>query len=191
MLTWSPSRWNAVLAGVLLVGSVFIQRTRVLPTSGRTAPLSTATIAPDPAPQPNHLAPDFSLPAPDGTPIQLSDLKGKVVLINIWATWCPPCRAEMPMIQATYEQYRNQGFEVLAVNLQEQPRTVAAFMQQFGLTFATPLDVNGQVSAAYQATALPSSFFIDKQGVVRAVYRGPMQRSVIAGTVEQLLVEEQ
>ena len=95
----------------------------------------------------------------------------------------------MPTIETSYEQYRDRGFTVLAVNFQEDPRAVAAFMREYKLTFPALLDLDGQVSRAYQAVSLPSSFFVDKKGVIRAVYRGPMPRSVIAGTVEQLLQE--
>lgn len=189
MLTLSRPQWNLLIAGVLLLGSAFIQITRVRSAQGGLAPISSAAVATNPAPQPNHLAPEFALYDLNGSVVNLRDLQGKVVLINVWATWCPPCRAEMPMIQAAYEQYADQGFVVLAVNLRENPRTVAAFMQQFGLTFPALLDLDGNVSAAYRATVLPSSFFVDRQGVVRAVYRGPMSRSVIAGTVDQLLQE--
>ena len=191
MLVLTRSHYNRLLLGVLIFGTLFVSAARVRPTQLLAAPVSTAVVAADPAPQANHPAPDFALPVLDGATVNLSDLKGNVVLINVWATWCPPCRAEMPTIQAAYEQYADQGFTVLAVNLRENPRTVAAFMQQFGLTFPAPLDLDGQVSALYRASVLPSSFFVDRQGVIRAVYRGPMPRSVIAGTVEQLLAEGQ
>ncbi len=191
MLALTRPHYNRLLLGVLIFGTLFIATTRVRSTQLLAAPVSTAVVASDPAPQANHPAPDFALPVLDGSTLKLSDLKGQVVLINVWATWCPPCRAEMPTIQAAYEQYADQGFTVLAVNLRENPRAVAAFMQQFGLTFPAPLDLDGQVSSAYRASVLPSSFFVDRKGVIRAVYRGPMPRSVIAGTVEQLLAEGQ
>ncbi|HEY0603731.1 MAG TPA: TlpA disulfide reductase family protein, partial [Herpetosiphonaceae bacterium] len=178
---------NRLFLGVMIFGTLFIAATRVRPNQSLPLQLHTAAVLPDPAPAANHPAPDFALPLIDGSTVKLSDLKGKVVLINVWATWCPPCRAEMPAIQAAYETYRDQGFIVLAVNLREHPRTVAAFMEQFGLTFQTPLDLEGRVSDMYRASVLPSSFFVDRQGVIRAVYRGPMPRSVIAGTAEQLL----
>ena len=189
MIVLNRSRWNLLFAGALLFGSLFITATRVRPQASVPAPAVNASVATTPAPLADHPAPDFTLRTYDGATITLSQLKGQVALINVWATWCPPCRAEMPAIQATYEQYRNQGFIVLAVNLQEDPRTVAAFMRQYGLTFPAPLDLDGTVSATYQARVLPSSFFVDKQGIIRAVYRGPMPRSVISGTVEQLLNE--
>jgi thiol-disulfide isomerase/thioredoxin len=121
--------------------------------------------------------------------VQLSDLRGQVVLVNVWATWCPPCRAEMPMIEAAYARYRDQGFTVLAVNQREDAPTIAAYLQAGGYSFPALLDADGAVSGLYQALVLPSSYFIDRAGVVRAVYKGLLARSVIAGTVEQLLAE--
>lgn len=182
--------WNALLAAVLLGGLLFIVGTRVRPelpvqVSGQTTPRSAA-----PAPVVGHPAPDFALVDQDGNPVALSALRGQVVLVNIWATWCPPCRAEMPAIQSVYARYRDEGFTVLAVNQREEASVVVAYLEEHGLEFAAPLDVDGRVSDAYRASLLPSSFFIDRAGIVRAVYRGPMARSVIAGTVEQLLAEE-
>lgn len=182
--------WNLLLAVVLLAGSLFIIATRVQSEAVATPALSRSVIADTPAPQANHPAPDFALSDLDGATVQLSALRGQVVLVNVWATWCPPCRAEMPMIEAAYARYRDQGFTVLAVNQREDARTVAAYIAVSGLSFPTLLDRDGAVSAAYRANVLPSSFFIDRAGVVRAVYRGPMSRGVIAGTVEQLLAEE-
>jgi cytochrome c biogenesis protein CcmG, thiol:disulfide interchange protein DsbE len=189
MLTLSRLHWNLLIAAVALSGSLFITTTRVRPEAPMATFRSQETTEATPAPRENHPAPDFTLADLSDTPVRLSDLRGQVVLVNLWATWCPPCRAEMPMIQAAYEQYRAQGFTVLAVNLREDPRVVAAYMEQGGLTFPALLDRDGAVSNAYQSQVLPSSFFIDRAGVVRAVYRGPMARSVIAGTVEQLLSE--
>jgi cytochrome c biogenesis protein CcmG, thiol:disulfide interchange protein DsbE len=183
--------WNALIAAVIVAGGAFVWASRVPPAepvgvAARPAPREPAT---EPAPLPDHPAPDFTLATPRGEAVQLSALRGQVVLINVWATWCPPCRAEMPAIEAAYAQYHEQGFAVLAVNLQEDPGAVAAFMEEHRLTFPALLDSDGAVSANYQARVMPSSFFVDRSGVVRAVYRGPMPRSVIAGTVEQLLQE--
>jgi cytochrome c biogenesis protein CcmG/thiol:disulfide interchange protein DsbE len=188
MIAMTHRQWNMLLAGVFLMGSIFIAATRVQPQQN-SAPVGHTTTAMTPAPLADHPAPDFTLSSLNGTKVMLSDLNGQVALINIWATWCPPCPAEMPTIETSYEQYREQGFTVLAINLQEDPRTVAAFMRDYKLTFPALLDLDGQVSRMYQAISLPSSFFVDRKGVIRAIYRGPMPRSVIAGTVEQLLQE--
>jgi thiol-disulfide isomerase/thioredoxin len=189
MPTFHRTTWNILLIAVLALGSLLIAATRVRPDAAAITSAPGAVVASAPAPLPNHPAPDFTLVDLAGVPVQLSDLRGQVVLVNVWATWCPPCRAEMPMIEAAYAQYRDQGFTVLAVNQREDAPTVAAYMQAGGYSFPALLDADGAVSGLYQALVLPSSYFIDRAGVVRAVYKGPLARSVIAGTVEQLLAE--
>ena len=189
MIALTNHQWNWFLATVLILGSLFIAATRVRPEQTTAAPAAATDAVTAPAPQADHPAPYFTLTSLDGTKVALSDLKGQVLLINVWATWCPPCRVEMPTIQAAYEQYYNQGFAVVAVNLQEDPSAVATFMREHQLTFPALLDPDGQVSRTYQAVSLPSSFFVDRRGVIRAVYHGPMPRSIVAGTVEQLLRE--
>jgi cytochrome c biogenesis protein CcmG, thiol:disulfide interchange protein DsbE len=185
----SQRQWNMVLVTVLVAGSLFIAATRVQTVSDARPPAAQTSVLDDPAPLPNHPAPDLALPQLDGTQITLRDLRGQVVLINIWATWCPPCRAEMPAIQEAYTAYRDRGFIVLAVNQREDATAITSFLGQHELTFPILLDSDGQASATYQASALPSSFFVDRRGVIRTVYRGPMPPRVIAGTVEQLLQE--
>ena len=98
MIAFTQRQWNMLLAGVFLLGSLFIAATRVQPQQN-IAPVAPATTATTPAPQTDYPAPDFTLISLDGTKVTLSDLKGQVALINIWATWCPPCRAEMPTIE--------------------------------------------------------------------------------------------
>jgi cytochrome c biogenesis protein CcmG, thiol:disulfide interchange protein DsbE len=178
-----------VLVTVLVAGSLFIGATRVQPNLGTSQIAAQADLLSDPAPLPNHPAPDLALPQLDGTQRTLRDLQGQVVLINIWATWCPPCRAEMPAIQQAYVEYRARGFIVLAVNQREDATAITSFLEQHALTFPILLDRDGQASATYQASALPSSFFVDRRGVIRAVYHGPMPPRVINGIVEQLLQE--
>ncbi len=189
MIALTHRQWQWFFVTVLILGSLFIVATRVRPQQTTAAPAAVTDVVLRPAPLADHPAPDFTLTNLDGTNITLSDLKGQVLLINVWATWCPPCRVEMPTIQAAYLQYHDQGFTVLAVNLQEDPSAVAAFMREHQLTFPALLDPDGQMSQIYHALSLPSSFFVDRHGVIRAVYHGPMPRSIIAGTVEQLLQE--
>lgn len=187
-MTFSRRVWDLLLIATLLTGSVFIWTTRVAPGAPATAP-APEPAAMQPAPRVGHPAPGFTLSAIDGSQVALDDLRGQVVLINLWATWCPPCRAEMPAIQQAYERFRDQGFVVLAVNQQEDAASVAAYMTGQRLTFPALLDSDARVSAAYQVRVLPSSFFIDRRGIVRAVYRGPMSRGMIEGTIEQLIAE--
>jgi cytochrome c biogenesis protein CcmG/thiol:disulfide interchange protein DsbE len=185
----STRQWNILLAAVLIAGSAFIAATRAqpgIPAIGSPAPLASG----EPAPEVGRPAPDFTLSDTSGATVSLAGLRGKVVLVNIWATWCPPCRAEMPAIQASYQRYQAAGFTVLAVNLGEDAATVAAFLDQQRLTFPTLLDPQMSVGAAYRTSAIPGSFFIDRNGTVRAVYRGPLPHGVIDATVAGLVAEE-
>jgi len=141
-----------------------------------------------PQPQRGFPAPDLSLETLEGETIALSDLRGQVVIINFWATWCPPCRAEMPALQKVYEQYRDQGLTILAVNQQESNQRVADFTGQFGLTFPILMDRDGRVFARYRVTALPTTFFVDREGVIREVtIGGPMSEPFIESQVTALL----
>ncbi len=143
-----------------------------------------------PAPQRGFLAPDFELNTLDGKKIKLSDLRGQAVLVNLWATWCPPCRAEMPTIQTVYEEYKDQGFIVLAVNMtyQDTYANIAPFVEQYSLTFPILLDESGVIGSAYQLRSLPSSFFIDRSGIIREVIiGGPMAEALLRTRVEEIL----
>lgn len=142
------------------------------------------------APQRNFIAPSFALSSVMGDKFDLSTLKGQVVLVNFWATWCPPCRAEMPAIDAVYRARKDAGFIVLAVDLQEDSAQVKAFRDQFNLSFPLLLDADGEVSLRYQIRGLPTSFFLDRRGIIREmVIGGVMAREFIEGQVVPLLAE--
>ena len=111
---------------------------------------------------------DFSLPIamPLGRPQSLSGLKGKVVLLNFWATWCGPCRSEMPSMETLYARHREKGLEILAVNCQEQQSEVLSFMTNNALSFPALLDMDGKVSSTYGIRAIPTSFLLDREGKI-------------------------
>ncbi len=143
-----------------------------------------------PAPQQGFLAPDFELKTPEGKTIKLSDLHGQAVLVNLWATWCPPCRAEMQSIEKMYQEYKGQGFTVLAVNMtrQDAASAVMPFASKLGLTFPILLDETGEVERAYQMQSLPSSFFIRRDGVINeVVIGGPMSEALLRTRIEEIL----
>jgi peroxiredoxin len=145
-----------------------------------------------PSPRQGFLAPEFTLNSLGGEPYALSDLRGQVVVVNLWATWCPPCRAEMPALQSAYEAYQDEGMVLLAVNTTDQDSVAAVegFVDEFGLTFPILLDFEGLVSRLYQLQALPSTFFIDRDGVIqKVVIGGPMSEVTLETTVEQLMTE--
>jgi peroxiredoxin len=143
-----------------------------------------------PAPQAGFAAPDFSLKTTLGGSVTLSELRGQAVLVNLWATWCPPCRAEMPAIEKMYREYKDRGFIVLAVNMtrQDDPAQVAPFADEYNLTFPILLDESGEVAALYQLNSLPSSFFINRDGIIEeVVVGGPMSEALLRTRIEQIL----
>jgi peroxiredoxin len=183
MMLWNrKSIWFSLLILMLALGVAWIAFSRV-PTEAAAARNERP-----PSPQVNFAAPDFSLETLEGDTIKLADLRGQALLINFWATWCPPCRAEMPAIQQVYERYRDQGFTVLAVDLQEGNAEVAAFTEQMGLTFPILMDRDGQVFSRYRVKALPSTYFVDREGIIREVtIGGPMTEAFIESQVTKLL----
>jgi len=143
-----------------------------------------------PAPQQGFLAPDFELKTPAGDSIHLLDLRGRAVLVNLWATWCPPCRAEMQTIEKVYEEYQDRGFTVLAVNMtyQDDPFAVIPFVKEQGLSFPILLDETSEMAKAYQLRSLPSSFFVDRNGIIKeVVIGGPMAEALLRTRVEDIL----
>ncbi|GAB1471216.1 TlpA disulfide reductase family protein [Chloroflexota bacterium] len=142
------------------------------------------------APQTGFIAPDFSLQTLDGEIYTLSQLKGQAVLVNVWATWCPPCKAEMPAMEKIYNEYKDQGFIVLAVNStsQDDPSKIAPFAEEYGLTFPILLDDASRVALAYQVRSLPSSFFINRLGIItEVVIGGPMSEALLRTRIEAAL----
>ena len=135
------------------------------------------------------LAPDFLLKTLDGGEIRLSDLRGKAVIVNLWATWCAPCRKEMPQFVAAYDRYRDEGLEIIALNLQESASIIQPFVDDFGMEFPVALDKRGAVSDEYRIIGLPTTYFIDREGVIRDVFLGPFQGQV-QGTQVQGAIEE-
>lgn len=138
------------------------------------------------------MAPDFKLQAASGETIQLSELRGRPVLINLWASWCGPCRAEMPAMQRVYADYQDQDFLILAVNATNQDNAdrAVAFAKEYDLTFPILFDTDGSVSSQYRLRALPTSFFVDPSGIIQeVVVGGPMSEALLRIRIEQLLQE--
>ena len=109
-------------------------------------------------------APDFELEDLQGNKVSLASFEGKLVFLNFWATWCGPCRAEMPSMQALYESLGNESFEIVAINLRESRNLVQEFVDEFEFTFQVLLDTSGQVSASYGTRNIPTSYLIGPDG---------------------------
>ena len=122
-----------------------------------------------------NLAPDFQLDNLDGQSVSLSDFQGKPVLVNFWASWCPPCRSEMPFIQDifTNKKWAEERLVVLAINIGESPATVREFMKKEGLTFPALLDITQDVSHEYYVRTIPTTLFIDREGIIQEIKIGP------------------
>jgi peroxiredoxin len=167
---------------LLLLGLIWI-----FVSADRTGSSTSGKI---PAPQAGFLAPDFELKSLAGERVKLSDLRGQAVLVNLWATWCPPCREEMLTLEKMYNEYKDQGFVVLGVDMtyQDDTQAVGPFVEKYGLTFPILLDETGEVGNAYQMKSLPSSFFINRDGIVtEVVIGGPMTEALLRTRIETIL----
>lgn len=157
-----------------------------------SAPDSNTLLASQEAPSVGFLAPDFTLETLEGDSITLSELRGTAIIINLWASWCGPCRAEMPAMQNVYEKYKDSGFTILAVNATNQDSLAAAraFVEELGLSYPILLDIEGKVSDLYNLRALPTTYFVNPDGIIEeVVIGGPMAEALLSIRAEQLLAE--
>ncbi|HWQ05241.1 MAG TPA: TlpA disulfide reductase family protein [Longilinea sp.] len=146
----------------------------------------------NPAPRQGFPAPEFTLNSLAGDPIRVEDFRGQVVVLNFWASWCPPCKAEMPAFEALQQAYHGEHVVILAINTTYQDDLAAAtkFVADNQLSFPILMDKDGKVTDRYQVLAMPSSFFIDRKGVIQQVIiGGPMSEALIQTQVRRLLQE--
>jgi peroxiredoxin len=149
-------------------------RTARPPRPGRTLSLTEAVRELElikPARQ--KLADNFTLPLPGGGTFRLAEQRGKVVFVNFWATWCPPCRDEMPAMERLYRRHRDDGLVMLAVSVDADPALIAPFVAEHELSFAIGLDPKMEVANSYGVRALPSTFIVDRDGNMAALAIGP------------------
>lgn len=139
-----------------------------------------------PAPKVGSQAPEIGLADLEGRQVTLTSLRGKVVLVNFWASWCPPCEKEMGDLQSLYTEEADRGLVVLGVNEGEEPGRAAEFLKRKGITFPTVLDQGMQVTVRYEVFGLPNSFFIDANGVVRARVVGPFSLEDMRGHLDRV-----
>ena len=160
-----------------------ILATALLASAG---PVLAAAPAQAPAP-----APDFSLSARDGGTVQLSSLKGQVVMINFWATWCGPCRMEMPLLEQLHAKYEPLGFTLLGVNIERDSAAATAWLKGVPVTFPILFDTRNAVAEQFGVMGMPSSVFVDREGRVRYVHRGykPGDEAQYADLIRSLVKE--
>ena len=136
-------------------------------------------------------APDFTLTNPSGKKVSLKDYRGKVVFLNFWASWCDPCRGEMPEMDKLYREFKAKGFEILAVNVKDKQEDALKMLKALKITYPVALDPQGEIGLLYGAWAMPSTYLIDRKGVVLARMWGPADwyspaaRNLIKTLVEQ------
>jgi len=141
---------------------------RALKTIGSIAILGVASLAT----ASDSLAPDFTLPGKAGEAVSLAKLKGQVVMLNFWASWCGPCRTEMPLMDQIYKKYSAAGFVLLGVNVDSDSSDAQKFLSQVPVSFPIAYDRDNKVSKIYEVAAMPSTIFIDRKGNVRQLHRG-------------------
>ncbi len=201
-----------ILCALLLAAVVLSACTTGSPFGDPTAPVATATVqaapetpssadeptqAPTVAQQPTAAepqtiakgmeAPDFTLQDLNGEERSLSDFRGKVVMLNFWASWCGFCQSEIPHMKTVYAEYAEQGFEIVAVSMGEDPEGLRQFAAENGMEFVILPDVNGVTAVPYQIQSIPKSYFLDEEGVVRAIYSGAIQEETLRTIVKTLL----
>ena len=183
-------KWRLpALLGIVILGLLVVQSCASAVTGktvGRTRghpPVDKAAAATEVG----RRAPDFTLTDLDGNQIRLSDLRGKVVFINFWATWCPPCRAEMSEIEAIHQEYKSKDVVVIGVDILESENVVRDLVEHGGYTWTFVIDTTGEMSSSYKVNAIPSSYFIDREGVIRAVNIGAMTKRAMEAKLRQTM----
>ena len=164
---WRIKNRARIIVLAAMLAMVLAESTIALGCSATLSPIRGAEIG--------NLAPDFQLDNLDGQAVSLGDFRGKPVLVNFWASWCPPCRSEMPFIQDIFadKKWADEGLVVLAIDIGESPSAVSEFIKNYGLTFPVLLDITKDVSLEYYVRAIPTTFLIDRDGIIREIRIGP------------------
>jgi thiol-disulfide isomerase/thioredoxin len=190
------------IAVVAVAGLVLVAVTTPLGSTGARNlpnPLASQVIFASPTAglAPGGVAPEFAGTAPDGRrwqltdldgrPIRLADLRGKAVWIDFWASWCPPCQQETPIVRQVADEYRNRSLEVVAVQVQETVEEGRAYAQRYGLRYTIGADVTGDIFRSYRVYGLPTQFFLDADGVIRAIVPKPLALEEARAYIESVL----
>jgi cytochrome c biogenesis protein CcmG/thiol:disulfide interchange protein DsbE len=135
----------------------------------------------------NRAAPEFTLTTFKGNTISLKDLRGKPVVINFWASWCPPCRIEAPLIERTWRTYKNRGLIFLGVNIQDRKDDALNYMREFDITYPNGPDPTGEISIDYGVSGLPVTFFVSRKGDVVRRWVGAIEKPLLINSIREIL----
>jgi cytochrome c biogenesis protein CcmG/thiol:disulfide interchange protein DsbE len=188
------ARWAIPAAGLLIglaLGLIYFFGIPAKDESGLVLRPEAATGTFVPGPYVGAPAPQLTADTVDGGKISLGDLRGKVVVLNFWATWCAPCREEMPALEARYEAYKDQGLIILAIDFDEPAGDVRAFRDSLGLTFPVLLDPGASIQQLYRVRGYPTTYFIDRNGTIQVQHIGIMYEDQMDSYLKQLGVAVQ
>jgi cytochrome c biogenesis protein CcmG/thiol:disulfide interchange protein DsbE len=135
----------------------------------------------------NRPAPDFTLTSFEGTKMSLAGLKGKPVVINFWASWCPPCRVEAPLLEHTWRAYKDRGVVFIGVDIQDKLEDALAYIREFNVTYPNGPDPTGEISINYGVSGLPVTFFVSRKGEILRRWVGAIERSVLITAIEEII----
>jgi cytochrome c biogenesis protein CcmG/thiol:disulfide interchange protein DsbE len=135
------------------------------------------------------MAPDFSLTSFEGETLTLSELHGQVVVINFWASWCPPCRDEAPYLEQTWRKYKDQGVVFIGIDYLDTEKEALEYIAEFDITYFNGADVGTRISQAYNIQGVPETFFVAKNGELRGVHIGPLSPPDLDNEIEELMAE--
>lgn len=158
---------SAIVIAAAIVGLALARQKQTQPTSGP--------------------APDFTVTTFDGEEISLNDLRGQVVVVNFWASWCIPCKDEAPVLQAAWEKYRDQGVVLLGVAYVDTPTNSLAFIDEFGITYPNAPDAGTRISDAYHITGVPETFIIDQAGNIAQFFYAQVTEPELSATLDRLI----
>lgn len=141
-------------------------------------------------PRDSGMAPDFTLTGFDGRAVTLSQLRGQVVVVNFWASWCPPCREEAAYLEQTWRRYQGQGVVFIGVDWVDTEKEALAYIDEFDITYLNGPDLGTRIAQAYRIQGVPETFFVDKTGKLRGVHIGPLKAPQLDDKIEELLNEQ-
>jgi len=161
----------------------------LLATGCQTAASAPASKG-EPTATPRPPAPNFALETLEGDSLQLSNYEGQVVLVNFWASWCPPCRDEMPALEAYYQDHKDDDLVILGVNVKDSDGAVRAFLEDYTVSFPSVLDRDAKTAGAYNITGLPTTIFVDRKGRIIGTWPGMVTKTFLENNITPLLQEE-